>query len=82
MYFDLDHVFAVETEFVEHAADGIENRARFGSHVTEHGNTCRKIGCDEAREKSVVIVENDLAERRLRRRNGRRLDPGNHGLGR
>jgi hypothetical protein len=76
MDLDLHHTFPGEFEFVEDLADGREHGPRFGRDIAEHFETGGKVGRDQPGQKSILVIQYDLAEGRPRLRDGLRLDSG------
>lgn len=74
MHVDLDDTIAFEIQFDEYVANGDQDGTGFGSDVAEHFDPGGKIRRDETRQKSVMIVEQDLTERSRRFGDGPRLN--------
>ena len=69
MHIDLDNALPGQLQFIENFADGVQNRARFSSNVSQDLHSRRKVGSYQSGQEGVLVIQHNLAEGRLRFRN-------------
>ena len=63
--FNLDHIVTTELQFIENFTDDAKHRRGFSGDITEHFDTCWKIGSNQSGQKRILVVHHHLAEGRL-----------------
>lgn len=64
---DPNDTIHAQPELGEYSSDRAQHSTRFRLHVAEYRDPIWKIGGNQTRKKGVVIIDDHLTERRLRR---------------